>query len=149
MLSRTGVYALQATLYLAQRHPGKPVSASRMAASLEVPPEYLAKVLRQLSREGVLASVRGAYGGYRLSVDPSELTLDRVVRPFDETRRPNRCLLGGSCDLDDPCAVHLRRLEWNAARARIFEATKVTDLLPEGAQNGAAPGSTDSNNRKK
>lgn len=148
MLSRSGVYALQATLHLAQRHPGKPVSASRIAASLEVPSEYLAKVLRQLSKEGVLTSARGAYGGYRLAVDPSELTLDRVVRPFDETRPLKRCLLGGPCDLDDPCAVHLRRLEWNAARSRIFEATKLTDLLPDGAHNGAVHGSIDSNNRK-
>lgn len=144
MLSRSGVYALQATLHLARSHPGKPVSASRMAASLEVPSDYLAKVLRELSREGVLTSTRGAHGGYRLAVDPSELTLDRVVRPFDETRTLKRCLLGGPCDTDHPCAAHLQRLEWNAARTRIFEATKLTDLLPEGALNGAGKnGSTD------
>jgi len=140
VLSRSGLYALQATLHLAQDDSGRPVSAGRMAEVLDLPPEYLAKVLRQLKAEGLLTSTRGARGGYRLAVDPAELTVDRVVRPFDEVEPPKRCLLGGECDLTDPCAAHLRRLEWNAARARIFAATTLTDLLPEEADNGAGRG---------
>ncbi len=49
MLSRSSVYALQATLHLAQQPDGEPVSAAVMADRLELPPEYLAKVLRRLA----------------------------------------------------------------------------------------------------
>lgn len=80
MLSRSGIYALQATLHLARESTGEPISAARMADALQLPPDYLAKVLRRLSREGVLSSTRGARGGYRLAVPPEQLTV--ALRTF-------------------------------------------------------------------
>lgn len=130
MLSRSGLYALQAALYLAQRDRTVPVSAARMAADLAVPREYLAKVLARMKDEGVVSSTRGFRGGYRLLQPPEELTVEDVVHPFDRVRALKRCLLGGACDTANPCAAHRRRLEWNQARTRIFQATHLTDLLP-------------------
>ena len=138
MLSRSGLYALQAALYLAQRDPAVPVSAARMAADLEVPPEYLAKVLGRMKGQGVVSAARGVRGGYRLLASPDELTVEDVVHPFEQVRPLKRCLLGGTCDTANPCAAHLRRLEWNEARIRIFQATRLTDLLPELAETGPA-----------
>ncbi|MDX1645851.1 MAG: Rrf2 family transcriptional regulator [Longimicrobiales bacterium] len=132
MLSRSGIYALQAALHLAQHAGDRPVSAARMAEALEVPRDYLAKVLRRLSKDGLLDSTRGVRGGYRLSASPGELTVDRVVRAFDDVQTPRQCLLGGPCHSDRPCPAHLRRLEWNEARSRILAETKLTDLLPDG-----------------
>ena len=136
MLSRSGVYAVQAALHLAQQPADEPVSAARMADVLELPPEYLAKVLRRLKREGVLRSTRGVNGGYRLAKAPDELTVDAVVRPFDDVEPPQRCLLGGPCHSERPCTAHLRRLKWNEARQRILATTRLTDLLPPAAGNG-------------
>lgn len=136
MLSRSGVYALQAALHLAQYGRGEPISASRMADALELPPEYLAKVLRRLSKEGVLESTRGVRGGYSLATSPETLSVDRVVRPFEEVTPLKRCLLGGPCHLDRPCPAHLRRLEWNQARQTILTATMLTDLLPAPSESG-------------
>jgi len=129
MLSRGGLYALQATLYLARQAPDTRISAARMAEALEVPPEYLAKVLQRLGQDGILESTRGAYGGYQLVRSPSELTVERVVRPFEEVEPPKVCLLGGRCDSAAPCGAHLRRLEWNEARLRILASTTLADLL--------------------
>lgn len=129
MLSRGGLYALQATLYLARQAPETRVSAARMAEALEVPPEYLAKVLQRLGQEGLLESTRGAHGGYQLAVSPEALTVERAVRPFEEVEPPKVCLLGGRCDSAAPCGAHLRRLEWNEARLRILASTTLADLL--------------------
>ena len=139
MLSRSGVYALQATLHLAQQPAETCVSAASMARSLSVPPQYLAKVLHRLGREGLLASTRGARGGYRLNVPAAELTVERIVEPFDATRAPQVCLLGGSCDLDAPCTAHLRRVQWSEARRQILADTALSDLLPSPSSrpNGA------------
>lgn len=136
MLSRSGVYALQAALHLAQFGQDEPVSASRMAEALELPPEYLAKVLRRLSKEGVLESTRGVRGGYSLTTTPETLSVHRVVEPFEEVTALKRCLLGGPCHADRPCPAHLRRLEWSQARQKILAATMLTDLLPAGSENG-------------
>ena len=130
MLSRSGVYALQATLHLAQQLPETYVSAAHLAKSLSVPSEYLAKILHRLSREGLLVSTRGSRGGYRLSVPAEELTVERIVEPFDAFRAPQVCLMGGPCNLDAPCAAHLHRVEWNEARRRVLADTVLSDLLP-------------------
>lgn len=129
MLSQTGVYALQALLHLAAHENGAQVPAAAMARDLGIPGTYLAKVLQRLAREGILESTRGARGGYRLAADPARLTVATVVTPFQDFRAPDTCLLGGSCNPDDPCTAHARRSAWNAAALEILERTTLADLL--------------------
>ncbi len=132
MLSQTGTYALQAALHLARQDGGRPVPAGTMARQLAVPGTYLAKVLHRLAREGVLVSMRGPKGGYRLAGDPAVVTVASVVAPFQELRPTRTCLLGGPCDLDDLCPAHERRSAWSASALEILEGTTIADLL-EGA----------------
>jgi Rrf2 family transcriptional regulator, iron-sulfur cluster assembly transcription factor len=130
MLSRTALYALQATLHLAHQPNGTPVAASVIARELEIPANYLAKVLHRLAREGVLESVRGAHGGYRLSRDPRSLTVARVVAPFDEFRPGTVCLMGGRpCDPAHPCPAHDRWARWTGVARGMLEETTVAELL--------------------
>ena len=129
MLSQTGLYALQALLHLAVQGNGAQVPAAVMARELDVPGTYLAKVLQRLTREGLLESTRGARGGYRLAVDPADITVARAVAPFQELRAARTCLMGGACDLANPCSAHARRAAWTAAAHEILEHTTVADLL--------------------
>ncbi|HSG07228.1 MAG TPA: Rrf2 family transcriptional regulator [Longimicrobiales bacterium] len=129
MLSQTGLYALQALLHLAEQGDGAQVPAAVMARELGVPGTYLAKVLQRLAREGILDSTRGPRGGYRLSVSPGDLTVAAAVASFQELRAPETCLLGGPCDLTNPCSAHARRTAWNAAAMEILEKTTLADLL--------------------
>jgi Rrf2 family protein len=129
MLSQTGLYALQALLYLAEQGKGAQVPAAVMARELDVPGTYLAKVLQRLAREGILVSTRGARGGYRLAVDPAVLTVAKAVASFQELRGTMTCLLGGPCDPALPCPAHERRSAWNAAALQILEQTTLADLL--------------------
>jgi Rrf2 family protein len=129
MLSQTGLYALQAVLHLARRGSPDSVPAAAMAAALHIPANYLAKVLHRLGREGVLTATRGSGGGYRLAVEPEELTVAQVVAPFQELRPARTCLMGGPCDLDDPCPAHARRTAWTASALGTLERTTLADLL--------------------
>jgi Rrf2 family protein len=129
MISRTGVYALQALLHLARHRNGAQVPAAVMARELGIPGTYLAKVLQRLAREGILESTRGAKGGYRLLAEPSRLTVGTVVHPFQGFRAPDTCLLGGPCNPGNPCTAHARRSAWNAAALEILDKTTLADLL--------------------
>ncbi|HSG49583.1 MAG TPA: Rrf2 family transcriptional regulator [Longimicrobiales bacterium] len=139
MLSQTGVYALQAVLHLASQGRGVSVSAASVAEALDLPATYLAKVLHRLGRDGVLASTRGSRGGYRLADDPGSLTVARVVAPFQELRPSRTCLLGGPCDLSNPCSAHARRTAWSAAALEILENTTIADLLEGTPLSGELP----------
>ena len=130
MISQTGTYALKATLHLATRKDDRPVAAVAMARDLDIPADYLAKILARLKASGVLESVRGAHGGYRLAENAGELTVARVVEPFEDHRQRGICLLGNRpCDPARPCAAHARWSAWTGAAQDQLQATTVADLL--------------------
>lgn len=129
MVSQTGIYALQAVLLLARTDDDRPLSAAAIADQLELPADYLAKTLRRLRMEGVVSSSRGAHGGFRLATPPSDLSLARVLEPFDELDPRSACLMGGRCDPTDPCSAHARWSSVTASARGILEETSVADLL--------------------
>jgi Rrf2 family protein len=65
-------------------HPNRHVSAAEIAAKYGVSSHHLAKVLSELARAGVVASVRGVGGGYRFVGNARRLTLMDVIRTFED-----------------------------------------------------------------
>lgn len=134
MLSQTAEYALRAVLHLAQHSSHRPVRVGEMATALRIPHNYLSKILHQLARAGVLLSLRGKAGGFRLAVPPDRLPLSAVVMPFDRVDDRRRCLLGRpQCSDRTACAAHTRWKEVADTVAQFFRDTTVADLLEHGA----------------
>jgi len=131
VLTRTGGYALHATLAIAEMEGnGRAVRATEIARSLSIPANYLAKILHSLARAGVLASERGRNGGFRLARRPSEIRLIDVVEGFDDMGKQRRCLLGrGACSEVDGCRVHHEWLAASASTYRFFETRTLADLM--------------------
>ncbi|MEZ4415694.1 MAG: Rrf2 family transcriptional regulator [Gemmatimonadota bacterium] len=129
LLSQTGIYALQAVLRLAQSGEDQLVAAAELARELDIPSGYLAKTLHRLRREGLLSSTRGAGGGYRLALPAREISVLRVVAPFQDVAVGKRCLLGGACDPEHPCEAHARWSRLTACGTTVLENTTVADLL--------------------
>ncbi|RMH18750.1 MAG: Rrf2 family transcriptional regulator [Gemmatimonadetes bacterium] len=131
MLSQTAVYALRAVLYLSERGAEEPVRVDDIARDLDVPRNYLSKILHALARDGVLASLRGPRGGFSLAVPAARLPLARVVEVFDDLGDERRCLLGRPvCSDHTPCAAHAR---WKSIATQVrafFSETTVADLSP-------------------
>ena len=131
MLSQTAEYALRTVLFLADH--GGPAPVEEIAQRLRVPRNYLSKTLHRLAREGVLRSARGKGGGFRLAVPADQLTLLRVVQPFDEISGERRCLLGRpQCSDRNPCPAHH---QWRNVSERVtafFRDRTVGDLLRGG-----------------
>jgi Rrf2 family protein len=75
--------ALFAVLELA-RYPERQISAAEIAEKYDISANHLAKVLRDLTREGLVESVRGAGGGYRFSGNAKRVTLYQVIQIFED-----------------------------------------------------------------
>jgi Rrf2 family protein len=130
MLSKTSEYALQAVLYLARHSPDASLPASDVAAGLDIPANYLSKILHTLSRAGVVRSERGPGGGYRLARPAERTSLADVVEAFDPIAPREHCLLGtGRCHDDHPCAAHERWREVFDPVTAFFRDTMVAELL--------------------
>jgi Rrf2 family protein len=133
VLSHTGEYALRAVLYIAQNETeASLVRNDSIAEALDVPRNYLSKILHTLAREGVLNSSRGPTGGFRLARNPDTIPLRHVVSPFDAVDGPRTCILGRPrCSDRNPCPAHGRWKSISEQVAAFFANTTVGDLLRE------------------
>jgi Rrf2 family protein len=115
-VSARGDYAVRAAVALAAAHPAT-VSSQVLADEQALPRKFLEAILGELRRAGLVRSVRGAEGGYRLAHPPQEVTVGSVLRAVDgplagvRGRRPEELVYAGS-------AVHLPEL-WVAVRAAV------------------------------
>ena len=77
-------YACIAMLELASQFgAGEPVRIREIAERHGVPPRFLVQILLQLKGVGLVASVRGASGGYRLLTPPDDVSLGRIMEVVD------------------------------------------------------------------
>jgi Rrf2 family protein len=130
MLSGTAEYALRAVVYIARRGTDVPVQADDLAKAVDVPRNYLGKVLHQLVRARVLRSTRGKHGGFWLARDPRDLTLLEIASLFDRIEGRRRCLLGRpECSDINPCPVHHRWRETSEQISRFFRETTLADVI--------------------
>lgn len=131
LISQTSRYALQAAVYLAGRWDEDClVPVGQIAEALDVPRNYLSKTLHQLARSGVLVSVRGPGGGFRLAGDPAKVKLAEIVLPVEPGIGERYCLLGrAACSDDDACPAHERWRALAEQSRRFLEETCLADLV--------------------
>jgi Rrf2 family protein len=84
-------WALHCCTVLALLPDDKALPAAKLAEFHGVPGAYLAKHLQSLSRAGIVESLAGARGGYRLARAPSAISLWDVVAAVDGTEPAFRC----------------------------------------------------------
>ncbi|MBT8488238.1 MAG: Rrf2 family transcriptional regulator [Gemmatimonadetes bacterium] len=129
ILSKSANYAVRAALYLSESAGDGPVPVDEMAEQLDVPRNYLSKVLHELARTDILESTRGPGGGFRLARPAEEVALSDIVRVYDEVPDETTCLLGRSaCSDVDPCRAHDR---WARVRSQLIDFladTRLADL---------------------
>lgn len=106
-LTRKGEYAIRGIVYLASRPTDQVCLLSDIAAAVDVPPTFLAKIFQQFSKIGLVKSYRGTGGGFILGRDPDKITLLDVVEAVEGPIIPNRCVISaGECPRDASCNVH-------------------------------------------
>lgn len=128
-MSRTAEHAVRALLYLAEHGP-ESVKASTIAEELGAPPNYMSKTLHALAAADVLSSRRGPTGGFRLAVDPGNLTLARIIEIVDDPAPKDMCLIGNTrCSDRTPCSLHGR---WKRVSNRVWEPLRQTTLADLG-----------------
>jgi Rrf2 family protein len=122
-------YALRAMTELAAASPSL-MTAEQLATAQKIPPKFLESILAQLRNGGLVASQRGAEGGYRLAKQPEEISIADVIRelegPIATVRgaRPDELEYAGA-------ATGLRDiwLELRSQMRGVLEQTTLADLI--------------------
>lgn len=106
-LSLRGDYAVRTMLALGRAPAGDLLSATRIASEMSIPVRFVAHVLTDLRRAGLVVGRQGRSGGYTLAVPAAQIDLLRIVDAAEGHGAPARCVLrGGPCDVHGRCAVH-------------------------------------------
>ena len=90
-ISKRTDYATRAVLALALAGDEQTMKLEELAGRTAVPQSVLEQVMPTMRTAGIVRSERGPSGGYRLNKDPSEITLERVVRLFQGPLAPIGC----------------------------------------------------------
>jgi Rrf2 family protein len=137
-MSTRGRFGLRALLQLAESGNRAPVSVSALANEMAVSPDYLMQLFVKLRRAGLVRSVRGPRGGFKLTRAPSKISVGDIVRAVEgpigvaPCVAPESCYGGRArrrtevlCPKRDKCAA---KLVWEKMSAEIENFLNHTDL---------------------
>ena len=132
-------WALHCCAVLAGLPPERYLSTKILAEFHGVPKDYLSKALQGLSAAGIVATVPGPSGGYRLARAVADITVLEVVEAVEgrrstfactEIRKNNPCRPSDACDAR-PCGI--ARIMWQADEAwrQSLRAIKLADIVAD------------------
>jgi Rrf2 family protein len=118
LLSKTSQYAIQALIYLAAQEGQVPMLNRNIASYLKVPSAYLAKIMQDLARSGLLYSYRGRLGGFCLREGAEHTDLMTVLSLTEGPSFTDECVLGLKvCSDETACPMHAR---WTPIKEQII-----------------------------
>jgi Rrf2 family protein len=135
MLSQKTRYAIRAMQHLADRYGEGPVQLAEIAAVQKIPANFLTVILSELSRYGIVASLRGKDGGYWLAIPPIDITygdLIRVMRgslallPCASRFAHEKCK---NCVDEGECRTRALMLQVRDRTAEILDSIRLSDPI--------------------
>lgn len=91
-ISTRGRYALRFMIDLAQHNNGDFIALKDVSARQNISIKYLEQITSLLSKFGLLISVRGPQGGYKLARKPTQYTIGQILRITEGSLVPVSCL---------------------------------------------------------
>lgn len=106
-ISTKGRYALRVMVELARQGSEQPLALRTIAERQQITLKYLESIITMLLREGLVASVRGKAGGYRLTRPSAQYTVYDILRATEGELEPVSCLSSAAktCPMESRCVT--------------------------------------------
>ncbi len=132
-ISTKGRYALRLMIDLAEHNHGEYVSLMDIAKRQEISEKYLESIVSVLSKSGLLISLRGKGGGYRLAKKPQDYPVGTILRLTEGPLAPVACLEGETnvCNRASRCKTLTMWEDLNKLINDYFDGITVADLMSE------------------
>ncbi|MBK5193135.1 MAG: Rrf2 family transcriptional regulator [Flavobacteriaceae bacterium] len=131
MFSKACEYGIRATIYIAmQSLEGNRVNLKEIAAAIDSPVAYTAKILQQLVKNNIVESVKGAKGGFQIERSRIDsIKLNQIVSAIDGDKIFKGCALGLSeCSESLPCPMHFKFKEIRDNLEQMTMETSIYEL---------------------
>ena len=117
-LTTKGRFAVTAMLDLAIDESGKPVTLAGISERQSISLSYLEQLFSRLRRSGLVKSVRGPGGGYRIAKPLAEISVSEIISAVDELIDAIQCGGHENCRDDRRCMTHNL---WSSLNVKILE----------------------------
>jgi Rrf2 family protein len=125
ILNKTTEYALSVLAFMATRNE-ELYPAEYLYEQLNIPRQYLRRLLTDLSKKGFITASRGRNGGFVFARELSTINFAQVIDALEGEDAMTICLLGfTACVTDRPCVMHE---QWSEARGKMIETLSHTTL---------------------
>jgi Rrf2 family iron-sulfur cluster assembly transcriptional regulator len=125
-LTRKSEYAIRGIIYLAQQPTGKISLLSEIASAADVPQTFLAKILQNFGKLGLVRSFRGSGGGFVLGRPAAEITLQQIIEAIEGPIVPNKCLGEPRlCNRSGTCRAHQ---VWKKVQGKVVDVLQSVTL---------------------
>lgn len=131
--STKGKYGLKAMFELALRYGEGPISLNLIAENQNISLNYLEQIVAKLKKDGLLTSYRGAHGGYKLSMDPSKITLSMILNSLEGEITLSECLAEEDhvCENINSCVTRPIWKKINESIYQVIDHMTLQDMLDE------------------
>ncbi|MDR3351932.1 MAG: Fe-S cluster assembly transcription factor [Zoogloeaceae bacterium] len=117
-LTTKGRFAVTAMMDLALQEPVCPVALAGISERQGISLSYLEQLFAKLRRKGLVESVRGPGGGYRLSRPLAQVSVAEIIKAVDEQLDATQCGERGNCHDGRNCMTHAL---WFTLNRKIYE----------------------------
>jgi Rrf2 family protein len=135
VLNQATEYAMRMSLFLSKKGSSDITDAASISAREKIPKRFLFKIARELTRVGIVKSVRGKDGGFMLARRPEEITLYDIIEAVEGSIPLNKCLLDpNKCNKDATAQCRLRKELEKMRKEQIHKFQSINlKMLVEGA----------------
>jgi Rrf2 family protein len=131
-ITKAADYGLRAMYRLGQSPMNVSALIGDIAKEMNIPAQFLHKVMPRLVKAGLVRSRRGARGGYRLAKQPGEITLLQIVQAIDGPIYINRCLFDhDDCTMDEYCPIRPVFQDAQDALRKVLDDSSLADLIAQ------------------
>ncbi|SEQ07703.1 transcriptional regulator, BadM/Rrf2 family [Solimonas aquatica] len=123
------------------REPTQTLTGQQLSERTRIPVPTVAKLLKLLARGGLLESVRGAHGGYRLAREAARISVADIIGALEGPIAVTACSShGGECSIETDCATRSNWRLINSAIRGALEAVSLAQMAARHSEPARNPG---------
>ncbi len=140
-LTTKGRFAVTAMADIAMHRSADPVTLGEISARQKISLSYLEQLFGKMRRRGLVDSVRGPGGGYRLAREMAQISVADIILAVDEPIDATQCGGKENCHDEQKCITHDLWARLNDHIVSYLGATTLKQLVDEqeAKQNGVSP----------
>ncbi|MDD2982477.1 MAG: Rrf2 family transcriptional regulator [Crocinitomicaceae bacterium] len=134
MFTKACEYGIRACIFVAiNSKEKKRVSLKDIAAAIDSPEYFTAKILQKLAKGKIIYSVQGAQGGFEMEEEKIKtVSIEDIVLVIDEEVAFTMCVLGlKKCSEENPCPVHHKYKLIKADLKQMIKTTTIFDMVEQ------------------